>query len=98
MAKKVVWTLQSVQDRVNIYQFWLIHNKSETYSKKLEELFLITANLLAVYPELGTNTTKEGVRVKVIKTFKLFYSITPDSIEILRVWDSRQDPETLKVQ
>jgi hypothetical protein len=35
MAKKVVWTLQALQDRVNIYRFWLANNKSETYSKEI---------------------------------------------------------------
>ena len=44
---------------------------------------------------MGTPTDFEDLRVKVIRNYKLFYKDTPNRIEIIRVWDSRQDPKDL---
>jgi plasmid stabilization system protein ParE len=92
MAKKIEWTYSAVQDRFRIYQFWLEHNKSDQ-SQKLESLFNEAAKLLAEYPELGTETDFQGIRIKVIKNHKLFYKNLPEAIQIIRVWDTRQDLE-----
>lgn len=96
MAKKVEWTLSSVQDRFEIYRFWIEKNKSDSYSEKLELLFNEAAKLLSEFPEIGTETDFPGLRIKVIRSYKLFYLNQPDKIQILRVWDSRQDPRSLK--
>lgn len=97
MAKEIVWSKNALSDRFRIYKYWEFHNKSDGYSKKIETLFQSTANLLSTFPELGIRTTKEGIQVKVVKTFKIFYSVEIDRIQILRVWDARQNPETLKL-
>ena len=89
MAKEVIWTESSVRDRFRIYQFWHTHNGTDTYSKKLEILFNVSANLISLFPEIGTKTDFPEIRVKVIRDFKLFYRLKPDSIEIIRVWDTR---------
>ncbi len=40
MAKrKIVWSLQARNNRVQILEFWFEHNKSIEYSKKLNNLF-----------------------------------------------------------
>lgn len=85
MAKKIEWTYTAVQDRFHIYQFWLAHNNSDSHSQKLERLFNEAAKLLAQYPEIGTETDFHGIRIKVIKNYKLFYANLPDSIQIIRV-------------
>ena len=97
MAKKIEWTRRSIQDRFEIYQFWVHHNKTDTYSKKLEVLFKAAALLVAEFPEVGTDTDFPGVKIKVVKNYKLFYISNPDVIQIVRVWDSRQDPKKLKI-
>ncbi|WP_331971352.1 type II toxin-antitoxin system RelE/ParE family toxin [Ohtaekwangia sp.] len=97
MAKEIVWTESSIKDRFRIYKFWLQHNKSDTFSEKLEKLFNESARLLALFPEMGTPTDIADVRVKVIRSYKIFYQVRIDSIEIIRVWDSRQNPEDLSL-
>jgi plasmid stabilization system protein ParE len=97
MAKEVVWTETSLKDRFFIYHFWFTHNHSNTYSEKLELLFAASARLLTKFPHVGTKTNIDGVRIKVVRSFKILYQDTPDKILILRIWDSRQDPETLKL-
>lgn len=97
MAKKIVWTETAVKDRFEIYRFWLWHNKSDTYSKKLEQLFEESSKMLSKFPGMGTKTDYQGVRVKVVRNYKIFYQAFDDRIEIIRVWDARQDPTDLKI-
>jgi toxin YoeB len=96
MAKEIKWTAAAVRDRLGIYQFWLEKNQNDRYSEKLESLFYEAARILAEFPELGTRTDLAGMRVKVVKDYKLFYLTKDDSITIIRVWDTRQDPAKLK--
>ena len=96
MAKKIELTESSVQDRFRIYRFWIEKNKSDSYSIKLERLFKQAAKLISEYPEIGTITNVSPIGVKVVKDFKLFYINLPDTIQIIRIWDTRQDPQRLK--
>ena len=97
MAKKIAWTQTSIQDRIQIYQFWTQQNKSNLYSEKLDRLFKEAAKLLSAFPEIGTQTDFPDLRVKVIRNYKLFYLNLEDSIQIIRIWDTRQNPEDLKL-
>jgi len=98
MAKEIGWTETSLRDRLKIFQFWLVHNQSPIYSEKLENLFNESVKLLAEFPQMGTATDYVDIRVKNIRNYKLFYRDTPGRIEIIRVWDTRQDPDELTVE
>jgi len=97
MARKIEWTRTSIQDRFEIYQFWSKKNKSDSYSKKIENLFNEAATLISQFPEIGTETDFPGLRVKIVKSYKLFYTEQPDTIRVIRVWDTRQNPKKLKL-
>lgn len=97
MAKKTVWTETAVRDRFRIYQFWYWHNKSENYSQKLEKLFNESANIIPRFPEVGTKTDFKNVRVKVVRNYNIFYCILEDRIEIIRVWEAKQDPTRVQI-
>ncbi|MFZ2906038.1 MAG: type II toxin-antitoxin system RelE/ParE family toxin [Cyclobacteriaceae bacterium] len=98
MAKKIVWTQTAIQDRFRIYHHWTQKNKSNLFSEKLEGLFNEAATLLSEFSEIGTQTDFKDLRVKVIRHYKLFYHNQPDRIQIIRVWDSRQNPDNLKLE
>lgn len=98
MAKEIVWTWTAIQDRRRIYQYWTQKNKSDLFSEKLEGLFNEAATLLSEFSEIGTKTDFQDIRVKVIRNYKVFYHILPDKIQIIRVWDSRQNPENLELE
>src|SRR5258706_6533865 len=97
MAKEIVWTETAVRDRLRIYQFWLSHNQSQIYSDKLEKLFNESAKLIAEFPEIGANTDSKDVRVKVVGNYKLFYKSGEGQIEIIRIWDTRQNPADIDI-
>lgn len=92
MVKQVKWTSRSINDRVSIYKYWQQHNRSTEYSDKLELLFEKSANLISKFPHIGIKTGYRNVYSKVVRQYKLFYRIQEEEIQILRVWDTRQDP------
>lgn len=80
---------------MEILKFWIFHNKSKTYSIKLNSLFQEAVKLISQYPNLGKPTSDENVRFKVVGDYLLFYELVDDQIHILNIWDSRQDPAKL---
>jgi len=98
MAKRVIWTKNAQKERKEILKYWIERNKSKTYSKKLNELFKDSINLLKLRPEIGKKTDIENVRIKIIRDYLIFYESSSDKIYILSIWDSRQDPNSLKIK
>ena len=96
--RKIKWTLRAIKDKLGIYQYWLNKNKSIEYPEKLERLFNEAMKLTAIYPDAGIQTEIKNVRLRIVKEYKLFYRTSDDFIEILSVWDSRRDPEKLKIK
>lgn len=94
MAKEVRWSISALADRRHIYEYWRYRNNSDVFSDKLELLFNEVTNLLSAFPQLGAQTEASQLRVKVVRNFKLFYFDHSDHILIVRVWDTRQDPQT----
>ena len=84
MAKQIKWTNRAVIDRTNIYKYWLERNKTNIYSEKLEELFNKSAEIISVFPNIGSTTNYRDVFAKIVKDYKVFYRVKSDSIEILR--------------
>ncbi len=91
MVKYLIWSRVAHNDRLEILDYWRKRNKSNTYSKKINQLFELTADLISKYPKLGRPTELEGVRCKIVKDYLFTYRETDKSIEILTIWDSRQD-------
>jgi len=50
MAKQIIWSLTAQLDRKEILLYWINRNKSRTYSKKLNKLFIEAIQLIAEFP------------------------------------------------
>ena len=96
MAKRLIWTKMSHNQKKEIFEFWNNRNKSKNYSRKLNDLFNEAAELLLLYPNLGKKMEIENVRLKSVRDFGLVYRITKSEIQILTIWDFNRNPETLK--
>ena len=97
MVRRVIWTTRALKDRYQILSYWINNNKSNNYSKKLDDLFIETLSFLCEYPFLGKRTKRLNVRLKIVKNYFLIYQIEKNEIIVLRVWDSRQNPQNLKL-
>ena len=79
-------------NRFQILDYWIKRNKSVIYSKKLNQIFEDTADLLNRHSKIGKETDVPDVRIKIVRDYFFTYRETESSIEILTIWDSRQDP------
>jgi toxin YoeB len=96
MAKQVIWSLRAQNDRKEILKFWREKNKSDTYSEKLDLRFREAINIIKDFSKIGKQTDDSKARVKIVADYLLFYEETDDSIILLTIWDSRQDPKKLE--
>lgn len=97
MAKKIIWSLHAQNDRKDILEYWNHRNKSKIYSKKLNILLKTSIKLISSHPNIGRKTDYFFIRSKVVKDYQIFYEETETSINILRIWDTRQEPEKLQI-
>ncbi|MEX2336425.1 MAG: type II toxin-antitoxin system RelE/ParE family toxin [Fulvivirga sp.] len=95
MAGKIIWSKAARQDLTEVLEYWNNRNKSKTYSQFLLKEIGTLLQLLLKFPFLGLPTDKTGVRIKIFKNFKIFYEVRKNSIWILRIWDTRQNPKNL---
>lgn len=98
MALKVIWSPLAQQKRKNILTYWNKHNSSTTYSRKLNSLFIEATKQLSKFPYIGRKSDINAIRVKIVRDSLLFYEVTDSVIEILTIWDSRQDLDELKTR
>ena len=96
MAKQVIWSLKAQNDKKVILNYWRQRNKSNTYSKKLNELFKESIRIIIDFPQIGKVTDDTKARIKIVRDYLIIYEETETQIFILTIWDSRQDPDKLK--
>ncbi len=96
MAKQVIWSLRAQNDKKEILDYWRQRNKSNTYSKKLNELFKESIKIILDFPQIGKVTDDTKARIKIVRDYLIIYEETETQIFILTIWDSRQDPDRLK--
>jgi len=92
MVKQIIWSNLAQNDRKSILQYWINRNKSNLYSIKLNQIFVDTVELLSKHPQIGKRTEFENIRIKIVKSYFITYRETETTIEILTIWDTRQDP------
>lgn len=95
MVKRIVWTNTARKARREILEYWINHNGTDTYSKKLSRLFRIKVALLQSGHYLGKPTDFNDVRVSLVNHFSIFYKVREEEIIIVGVWDNRRNPDDL---
>jgi addiction module RelE/StbE family toxin len=98
MAKRVIWSKRACNERKEILEYWFKRNGNKNYSKKLAQLFREKIKLISDYNYSGITTDFQDVRMTVCSDYLLFYEVKKEVIEILTVWDSRQDPDKINIK
>ncbi len=49
-------------------------------------------------PEMGIETELDSVRGIIVRDFILFYELRAEEIIVHTVWDTRQNPDDLKIK
>jgi toxin YoeB len=92
MAKKIIiWSTRAKYELRNILEFYNLRNGNTKYSLKL--LSEIENILLTISESefIGRLTSNKKTRVIIMKVYLIFYEINENRIEILSVWDNRQN-------
>ena len=92
MVKQIIWSKLAHLNRYQILEYWINRIKSIDYSIRLNRIFEDIADFLSRHPKIGKETDVQNVRIKIVKDYFFTYRETDNSIEILTIWDSRQDP------
>ena len=95
----VEWTEQAKIELKEILLYWKKHNKSNSYSVKLNAEVQRVVKDLVRFPYLWTEV--EGYenirRALVFFNYSIFYLIEKNTITILSFWDNRRNPEELEL-
>lgn len=89
--RKIIWTFKANQERKDILEYWILRNKSKTFSLKLNKLILYNIGLVAEHPTIGRKTNVQNVRVKIVRDYLIFYEFSDSELIILSVWDGRRN-------
>jgi len=96
MARRIIWSKESLENKYSIFEYWNTVTGNKKYSIKLDELFNISVELLSIYPKIGRKSDHKDIRVKVVKKYLIIYEIFDTQIGILTIWDSQQNPKDLE--
>lgn len=95
---QIVWSASAISQQLDILEFWIEHNQSQTYSLKLKREIKKTEKQLIKNPYLGNVTDFENIRkLLILKNFSIYYTISVNTIIILAIRDNRRNPENLQL-
>jgi len=75
--------------------FYYKRNDTKTYSKKLNSRIRKSVRLLEKYSDIGICTDVQNIRNLIEGDCSIFYETRNNSIEIIAIWDNRQNPDDL---
>ena len=92
MAKKeIIWSARAESELRKILEFYNERNGNSNYSLKLLDEIEDILDTLSQSEFIGLLTSNKKTRVLVMKVYLIFYEINDDRIEIMSLWDNRQD-------
>jgi len=97
-ARKIIWSSRAKIDLFKILDFYYKRNGTKTYSRKLNSKIRLSVRKLMKHSDIGVNADIQNVRNLIEAEYNIFYEIKKEAVEILTVWDSRQNPENLYIK
>ena len=99
MAKRrIIWSKRAKLDLYQILEFYYKRNGTKTYSIKLNTTIRNSIRLLEKHSEIGIHTDVKNIRNLIVNDFGIFYEIKSTTIEIITIWNSRQNPDKLVIK
>lgn len=95
MVKKIVWTENAMQDRLQIIEYWITKIGNSKYAEYLDSCFEDLALTVAKFPEIGRLYNNTEYKFMVKDSYLLFYYFDKSSVYILSIFDNRRNPGDL---
>lgn len=96
--RKIIWTIIAITTRNSIFSYWSNRNKSNLYSKKLFVLFNETLERIAQFPQTSSVTNSSNIRYVLVRDYYLIFEISEFTINVLDIWDTRQNPQNFPIK
>ncbi|GAB3004078.1 type II toxin-antitoxin system RelE/ParE family toxin [Cyclobacterium sp. 1_MG-2023] len=97
MKLKTIWSLEAIYEFEAICEYWDKRNNSNLYSRKLFKLTQEVIKIIEKHPKLGVNSNSANIKMRLVENnYYLIYKICDEHIEILKFWDTRQNPKKRK--
>lgn len=99
MALQIVWTANALED-YRILIDYLIEEWSVDVAIKFDETVQNRLETISHFPYLGIVSTKNSLirSISLSKHNRLYYRISSNTIEVLDIFDTRQNPERNKYE
>lgn len=94
MVKKVTFTERAEKERLSILEYYFKVTGSKNIPSKIYLQFNRVINNIRIFPESGKKL-KNNNRGIIKSHYKIVYKIEAESIIILHIWDTRQNPKHL---
>lgn len=91
MAFEIVWTSKSYEDIASIYEYLVKKTSVTTADKIIDEIFEAPSRI--TYPEqFQFDQYRKECRRIIVRNYKILYYHTNDTIAIMRVFNTYQNP------
>lgn len=98
MLKPIKWSSFAEEDLADLLEYLVLKWNNSVCVNYLNELDYCILHIQKNPNQFPTINKKLKIRKCVVtKHNSLFYKVTKERIEILRLYDNRQNPETLKL-
>lgn len=95
---KIKWTATARIQYFDILEYWDNRNKSNRYSLALMTSIWEKVELIANEPFVAKSFLHKDIRSYPMKHYSIIYRINEQTIDILALWDNRQNPKKLLAQ
>ena len=93
---KIEWTEIALKQRKKIFDYWNSRNKSNNFSRKLNQIVYEKIDLLKQNPYSRIEIENEFYRILHFGNYSLVYKPELPIIYIMAFWDNRQNPNKLR--
>ena len=95
VKRKINWSHRAKLDLLEILDFYYKRNGTKTFSKKLNTKIRASIRLLEKHNDLGVQSDIQNIKNLIEGDYSIFYEIDATAIEIIAIWDNRQNPENI---
>lgn len=96
MVKRIIWSIRAKEEKKSILLYWRRKNKSNVYPRKLNTLFNNAIRGLAISQIPRKKADYGDAFVKLVRDYLIIFQEDENTIYILSIWDTRQNPQKLK--
>ena len=87
------WMPEAENEYYDNLNFWINHNKSNTYSLKIISEVEKMENLLSENPFIGKRTNYElpVMKIVILRSFYIYYTVSENTVSILAFKATKED-------